>query len=282
MFSARRALVLALGLLALTPVSSTQAASAPAGMFALGDRAWPSATTLDRERAKGLTSWRVALDYHAIGNTQGKLDFSGVDGLVGTMARRGVRPFFVLTGCPSWSCAAGAPPTSGQQLTDWKAFVTASVRRYGPAGTYWTANPTVPKLPANAWQVFNEVNGSGAWPNPSAAAYAPFLAATNASIKAVDPAAKTVLSGLPEKMTVWLKDYLPALYAQPGFKASFDVLAIHAYTALPADVAKILDLTRVIQGQNGDTARPIWITEMGWSTAGPAHPFTVRYVSSRL
>ncbi len=275
MFSARRALSLALGLLALAPVSSASAASAPAGFFALGDRAWPSTSILDREQGKGLASWRIALDYGAIGATQGKLDFSGVDGLVGSMARRGVRPFFVLTGCPAWSCAAGAPPTSGQQLTDWKAFVTASVRRYGAAGTYWSANTSVPKLPVNAWQVFNEVNGAGAWPNPSAAAYAPFLAATNTTIKAVDPAAKTVLSGLPEKMTIWLKDYLPALYAQPGFKTSFDVLAIHGYTALPADVAKILDLTKTIATQNGDASRPIWITELGWSTGGPAHPFTV-------
>ena len=34
--------------------------------------------------------------------------------------------------------------------------------------------------------------------------------------------AAVVLSGLGEKMTIWLKDYLPALYAQPGFKNAFD------------------------------------------------------------
>jgi hypothetical protein len=256
-------------LLTLACSSSAHAASAPMGMFALGGWSWPSIATLDRESAHGMRTWRVALDYQSVSPAAGTFSFSGYDTLVVQLAQRGITPLFVLTGCPTWSCPPGQPPLTGQPLTDWQAFATAAVRRYGHGGTFWAGHPTLPQRPATYWQVMNEVNGS-----VSATAYATLLTATAASIRAADPQARIVLSGLPEKMTVWMKDYLTALYAQPGFKAAADVIAVHGYTADPASVAGILDTARRIMLANGDGAKPLWITEMGWATGGPAYPFT--------
>ncbi|MBJ7330305.1 MAG: cellulase family glycosylhydrolase [Solirubrobacteraceae bacterium] len=255
--------------------AGAQAAGAPAGMFGFGDWGWPSTTTLDRESAQGVRTWRVPLDFRAIGATKGSYNFTGFDGLVLNAARRNVRILPVLTGCPAWACPSGGPANSATALPEWKAFVTAAVKRYGTGGSLWAANPTVSARPVLEWQVLNEVNGSDAWPNPSAAAYAQFLVATAPAIRAADPQAKVVLAGLPQKMTIWMQDYLPALYAQPGFKDAVDVIAIHGYAPTPGETLTTLDTARKIMVANGDSATPLWITEMGWSTGGPVHPFTV-------
>jgi hypothetical protein len=257
----------------LLPAASAQAATPPSGMFGLGDWAWPSAATLDRQSAHGLKTWRVPLSYTSVGGVQGSLNFSGYDTLIANAAKDGVAPLFVLTGCPAWACPTGGPANSATALPGWKAFVTAAVQRYGSNGSFWATHPIVPKVPVTSWQVLNEVNGSDQWPSPDPAAYAAMLIATSASIRAADPAAKVVLSGLPQKMTIWMKDYLPALYAVPGFKAAVDVIAIHGYAVLPTDVPAILDTAKRIMIANGDAAKPLWITEMSWATAGPAHPF---------
>jgi hypothetical protein len=268
-----RALVALLStLVALTGVSTARAASAPAGMFAVGDWAWPTAATLDREAARGLQTWRVPLDYGAVGSTRTLL-WAGTDSLVRSMAMRGITPLFILTGCPAWQCPGGGPPTSGQALTDWKVFVSAAVRRYGPGGLFWRMYPEVPAKPVTAWQIYNEVNGAEQWPTPNAAAYGAFLAATAPVIRSWDPSAKVVLAGLPENMTISMKTYLASLYTQPSFKSSVDVIAVHGYAAEPTDVARILDSARIIMNQAGDGAKPLWVTEMSWATAGPAHPF---------
>jgi hypothetical protein len=243
-------------------------------MFALGGWNWPTPSDFHREATAGVTSWRIPLDYKTVAAVKGQGNLKGYDALVANAAREGIAPMFTLTGCPTWSCPAGGVPTSGDALVAWKAFVGVVVSRYGANGTFWAANPTIPRHPVTFWQVLNEVNGADQWPNPDPAAYAAFLAATAQTIRATDPAAKVVLAGLPEKMTIWMKDYLAALYRQPTFKGSVDVIAVHGYAATPAGVFQILDTARGIMIDNGDAAKPLWITEIGWASAGPAHPFT--------
>jgi hypothetical protein len=244
-------------------------------MFGVGDWAWPSAATLDREAAHGLRTWRVPVSYGDVASTQGALQWGGVDRLMSDLAARHIEPLVVLAGCPTWQCPAGGPPKAEPALSGWLAFVTAAVRRYGTGGSFWATHPQAPAQPVQAWQVYNEVNGTDQWPNPNPAEYATFLAATSAAIRGADPAAKVVLAGLAEKMTIWLRDYLPALYQQPGFAASFDVMAVQGYAVAPLDVAGILEETHAIMAANGDGARPLWVTEMSWATGGPEHPFVV-------
>ena len=260
---------------ALAPASAS-AASAPPGMFALGDWAWPTVAALDREGPRGVRSWRVPLDFAVIGRTAGTYDWGGFDGLVRDTGQRSISPLFVLKGCPTRLCPSSPVPSGGIALTEWKAFVTAAVKRYGTGGTFWAANPTLTPRPITLWQVMNEVNGADEWPSPNAAAYASFFVTTSQALKAADPAAKAVVAGLPEIMTIWMKDFLPALYAQPGFKAAVDVIAIHGYAPSPSATAKVLDTARAVMLNNGDGAKPIWVTEFAWATSGLAgDPFVV-------
>jgi hypothetical protein len=119
----------------------------------------------------------------------------------------------------------------------------------------------------------NEVNGRDQWPRPSARGYAALLRSTAATIRATDPRSKVVLAGLGEKMTIWLRSYLPALYRQPGFARSIDVVAVEGYAPRPRNIARILRTTRRIMRRFGDQAKPVWITEMSWATGGRRHAF---------
>ena len=99
------------------------------------------------------------------------------------------------------------------------------------------------------------------------------LRRTAAAIRAADPSRLVVLGGLGEKMTIYLHPYLSELYRQPGFARDFDVIGVEGYAPRPRNVARILRTTRRIMRRNGDLAKPVWITEMSWATAGGRHAF---------
>jgi hypothetical protein len=244
--------------------------AAPAVVFGAGGWSWPTAPTLSDLGHQGLRTWRLTMNWADVSPRPGVMDFSGYDQLMRDAARNNIEMLATLTGCPTWACPAGGPP-AGAALDGFAAFTAAAVARYGSAGGAWAG---VRARPVRYWQVLNEVNGTDQWPNPDPAGYAAVLSRISATIRAGDPRAKVVVAGLGEKMTIWLRSYLPALYRQPGFRASFDVMAPEGYAVSPRDVPRILTTTRRIMRRYGDAAKPMFVTEMSWSSGGPAFPFT--------
>ncbi len=112
--------------------------------------------------------------------------------------------------------------------------------------------------------------------NPTASALQALLSATSATIKSIDPSATVLTSGLAEFPAnsdgQTMATFLTALERDPAFRSSADVVALHGYAANPAGLVRVLDQARSIMRAAGDD-RPIWITELGWASAGPAHAF---------
>ena len=244
-------------------------------MFGLTGWSFPTRRELAPLTRRGLRSWRTTLSWADVERTRGRYEWSGFDNLVATLATRRVSLFFVINGCPEWACHRNGwgPPRTAGALSAWTAFAAAAARRYGTNGEFWRSHPGLRYLPVRYWQVMNEINGSDQWPGPDPAAYARLLKVTAAGIRVADPTAKIVLGGLGEKMTVWLRDYLTGLYRQPGFAGDVDVIAPEGYAPRPRDVGRIMRTTRRIMRRNGDSAKPVWITEMSWSTGGRRHAF---------
>lgn len=277
--AARLLTLLALAIAMLALPSTASAATPPAAFAGLGNWSTPSTAQAQVLGQTGLRTWRAGLVWNWVEYTQGNRNWHYVDQLVRDGAANGYDILLALNGCAQWACGATrVAPAQEPQLSAYRTFVAAAVQRYGRGGAFWAANPNLPYRQVS-WQVWNEVNAGQDWPNPSAAAYAAFLTAIAQTIKSVDPTATVVTSGLTEYPAIssgaTLPTFLSQLYAQPGFKESFDVLAVHGYAESPAGVVRILDTARRIAAQNGDGNRRIWITEMGWSSGGPAHPFTV-------
>lgn len=130
---------------------------------------------------------------------------------------------------------------------------------------------------ALAYEVWNEQDETDFWGAAvDAGHYSAILKATYPAIKAADPTAKVLLGPLTGNNY----GYLSQVYAA-GAGASFDAAAVHTDTACLVDppssfyredgkVARFSFLGfRTVHDAmvaNGDSAKPIWMTELGWTS----------------
>jgi hypothetical protein len=170
---------------------------------------------------------------------------------------------------PAWAAAAdgAAPP---DDLDDYAVFAGTVAQRY--------------RGQIRGYIVWNEPNLAKEWGGqpPDPAAYTELLRRAYQAIKAADPEATVVSAGLAStnhQNAEAMDDrvFLEAMY-QAGAGAYFDALGAHPYGfAYPPDdprgahdglnLARLLDLREVMEA-HGDGDKPIWVTELGWTTAG--------------
>ena len=226
--------------------------------------------TLATQSSLGVGLLRETFDWSKIEVSPGNYDFRWYDQFVADTARAGIAVLPIVFRTPTFRGGVPGvlayPPTNYGDLGE---FAAVLVRRYGPAGTFWSENPSVPRRPIRAWQIWNEPNLKAYWPRgPNPRQYAKLLKAAAGPIKAADPGAEIVTAGMPEsKVGVPLKKFIPALY-KAGAKKWFDTLAINPYGHTAARVDKNLAAARKIMRHYHDKA-PIWATEVGWSDSGP-------------
>jgi len=95
---------------------------------------------------------------------------------------------------------------------------------------------------------------------------------TRKRLRAVDPKASIVLAGLPNsRLGVPALDYLRAVYARPGARSLFDVVALHPYAQLASGVVAAVTRGGAYMNTQRDRRTPIWITEIGWGHGRAAH-----------
>ncbi|NLX54155.1 MAG: hypothetical protein GXY58_03490 [Planctomycetaceae bacterium] len=118
------------------------------------------------------------------------------------------------------------------------------------------------------WEIWNEQNLKSFWvADPDPKAYARFLKSTYETIKEIDPESVVVYGGLAGVPFDYYEQTL-----QAGAGPYFDVANIHPYRGglstvqatrkFLADIQRFHDLTTEYCGED----KPLWITEMGWST----------------
>jgi Big-like domain-containing protein len=177
-------------------------------------------------------------------------------GIVTTANARGMGVVFVLVGARD---GAATDPTG---FADFAAEFAAAMHSVGGA---------------TAYEVWNEEDETEFWGAAvDAAHYSAILKAAYPRIKAADPGAKVLLGPLTGNNY----NFLGQVYAA-GAGASFDAAAVHTDTAClvdppssfyrdGADVARFTFLgfrtVHDVMVAHGDGAKPIWMTELGWTT----------------
>jgi hypothetical protein len=161
------------------------------------------------------------------------------------------------------------------QPEDMGTFAEQLVRRYGPGGEFWSENPDVPPHPIRSWQVWNEPNLPTYWPDgPDPEEYTELLDAVADGVKRADRRAVVVSAGLSEsRHGIPFEDFVEGMF-EAGAGDSLDVFALHAFARDSPGALGAAQTTRDLLGELGSNA-PIWITEIGWASGGPASPFTV-------
>ncbi|MBJ7332819.1 MAG: cellulase family glycosylhydrolase [Solirubrobacteraceae bacterium] len=261
------------------PVPSALAA-APSGFIGMnaedtyaGDDAYQE-RMLAMQKDAGVDVVRQNFRWYYSEPERDQLDWRQLDRYVLAAARHGIRVLPILYGEVKWDTTRPPgnkddctyPPKHNGDFATWAADIA---RRYGPGGDLWRANPAVPKLPLQAYEIWNEPNAGRYWAcKPDAYAYVKMAREVAKAVHGVDPKADIISAGSPKDPKhpgKYLRDTFKA-----GGRAVFDGLGVHPYEPSTAAVMQLLQDTRDALDDQGATAMDIWVTEFGWSTGGPA------------
>jgi len=263
----------------------------PSGFWGVSPQAAPSVEQFQRLRAGGVAGVRIPISWAATQPLSGaEANFTAPDQLVAGAAAAGLNVLPFVYDAPSWAVtqarvpgsSARAPKTlpvkTGAQKSAWSNFLKLVVGRYGPGGSFWTANPGLPAMPIGTWQIWNEENFKYFVTRPSPSDYGKLINVSYAAIKSVDPGAKLILGGMfarPKEaefkgkpaQAYFATDFLDQLYTStPGVKRKFTGVALHPYTTKYQQLTPDIEEFRTVLKANHDAGKKLWITEIGWSS----------------
>ncbi|MBJ7332878.1 MAG: cellulase family glycosylhydrolase, partial [Solirubrobacteraceae bacterium] len=214
-------------------------AAAPAGFLGMnaedtyaGDDAYQE-RMLAMQKQAGVDVLRQNFRWYYTEPERDQLDWRQLDRYVLAAARHGIRIMPIVYGEVRWNTTrpfgnqenCTYPP---QHIGDFAAWAADIVRRYGPNGDIWAANPTVPKLPPQAYEIWNEPNYKRYWEcDPDPYAYVKMAREVAAAIRALQPDAEIINGGAPRN-TKKPGAYLRKMY-QAGARKIFDGLGVHPY-----------------------------------------------------
>ena len=205
----------------------------------------PPARTCAAMRGAGLAWVRSDIDWRKIQKTPGVFDFSKYDRVVAECEAEGVQLLPVVFRPPAWA------KRTWEHLDEWAEFVRRFAEHYGR------------RLPVI--EIWNEQNVPHFWGGKAYPAdYLAVLRRAYDSVKSVDPSIRVAIGGF----TGVPLDFIEGIYRLGGANA-FDIMNVHAYTT-PFNPEGILDdkieKLRALMAKYGDGQKPIWITEIGYST----------------
>jgi hypothetical protein len=196
-------------------------------------------------------------------------DFHVTDMIVGDAARDRLTVLPTVLYTPAWDAVTNVRVVATpRRYAPYAAYLTALIGRYGPRGSFWRANPQLPRVPIRSWQIWNEPNLSYYWKQPFASTYVAFLRTARAAVKQADPGAKIVLGALTN--TAWKS--LGQIYRVKGARRLFDVVSVNGFTRVPANVMLFMLFVRHAMSRFGDGTKPLLATEISWPSAkGQTH-----------
>lgn len=200
--------------------------------------------------------------------SRGEYDWHIYDGFVKQAHQRGIRILALVSFAPGWANGGGPSAQPPRDTSDWVAFLQALVGRYKPCGDLAVREGWTDGYGIQAWEIWNEPNHPLFWePAPDAAAYVPLLAGAYRAIKGLDPQSVVLNGGIATGSGGECfagSCYIEKMYAN-GAKDYFDVMSLHPYTPGPPDGIEVkVGTVRALMDANGDTDKPIWLTEFGY------------------
>lgn len=200
-------------------------------------------------------------------NQYGHNTWEKYDRLVDAAERQGIQILARLDDPPPWARTINTGDHHGppDDLQDYADFVSTFVSRYKGRIKYF--------------QIWNEPNIYPEWGNRpiSARDYVEVLKTGYTAVKQADPDAVVVAAslaateGMPDGTAENDLAYLQKMY-DAGASQYFDILGVQGYGLWSGPGDRRLDrinfsrprLVRELMVRNGDEAKPMWMTELGW------------------
>ncbi len=213
----------------------------------------PTDAQLQQVVDAGFKYVRVDFTWDGIERSKGVYGWAVMDPLMARLQARGLRAMAVLAYSNALYTSTGAPNTPGARA-GFAAFAKACAARYARRGVIW--------------EIFNEPNLAGWWPNPNPVDYAALANAATAAIR----------SASPDEWIVGVSTQTPAGWNNPYIQSTFDngvlahgnldALAFHPYTkAAPETMAKEWDTARTMIAMSAPDGRSVALIagEAGYS-----------------
>lgn len=229
-------------------------------------------------QAAGIQAVRMDFNWDMLNPARDQWNFEDYDSVVKIVRAHDMEMLGILDYVSWWA-------SSAQDSNDWR------VRLYSePSNDYDFARYTYEvvshyKQDVRVWQIWNEPNTEGFWkPKPNPARYVALLQEAYLAAKYADPDAFVLFAGMSSNgiegndNSGLVSNFIAQSYAA-GARGYFDAMAIHPYMLPNGGIAALktkIGATRDLMNQNGDSAIPLWLTEVGvpseipwWSTAPP-------------
>lgn len=203
-----------------------------------------------------------------------------IDKIVNYANSKGIQVLGIYWGTPTWACGGAGCNAASPSYTRPGSY-SEYAEAFSWATKYWSGR-------IDNWEVWNEADPSQKfWINQDGSyggttEYANLLKAAYPAAKAGNPSAKVLTSGPSSCDDAWIAQ----LYAA-GIKDYFDILAVHGYEGradtdpLSTDGSKTWNFLHVpavrqVMVNNNDADKPIWMTEMGFSSHVNTSPTTTK------
>jgi hypothetical protein len=191
-------------------------------------------------------------------------DFGATDQIMTAVAQHHLAFLPVVLRAPGWDASPKGNHVQPAHDRPYGRYLAALVKRYGPGGSFWSANPSIPTWPIRSWQIWNEPELPFYWDIPNfAPSYVRLLRVAHDAIRKVDPSATIVLASLTNY--AW-KD-LKSIYKVKGVRRLFNAVGSNPYTSKPSGVIRILTNVRRAMDTHGDHSKSLIATEVGWPSA---------------
>jgi arabinogalactan endo-1,4-beta-galactosidase len=208
----------------------------------------------------------------------GACDWSTSDLAIGGAAANGIEtlPYF-YNSARFVNSNPIKPPL--QDLSAWADWIQAAVQRYGRRGVYWQGDYQAQfgagarQMPVDTWQIWNEETSNQFFlPKPNVKKFVKLLKPASKAISRVDKKAEILLGGVfgetgPKGMP--LRQFFKQLYNRKRVEKLFDAVAVHPYSPSAKGVLRQVRAIRKAADKGGDKKADVWVTELGYASAGP-------------
>jgi len=263
----------------------------PAGTPAVGlasNLVWDAEVDVEGELAVlaacGVSAIREDLLWEVVEPVRGRFDWATTDRIMWAARDAGVGVLGILGYAAPWASSdpegEGARNYAPEDDDAFAAYAAAVAARYDAPSDFWDGAGSEFR-PLVGLEIWNEAWAYWAWkPDPDPAAYASLATATATAIRRVAPGVPIVLTADPFQhrsdggRPPWFEAVLDAA---PDLPELVDVYAVHPYpdprgsspTAEGRSASAGFDRVALVDdiARERDVRRPVWITEVGWSTS---------------
>ena len=231
---------------------------------------------------------KVSISWREYETMRGSIDYPRLDTIVDALQANKLNILLTIADAPDWARSSQVENGPPDDFADYNTFVSALAAHY--AGR------------VNAYEIWNEPNLRREWNSVvhpiSAQSYADLLRGAYASVKAADPAALVISSGLAPTgfndniNAIDDRKFLTALYPL-GLSDMSDAVGVHPFgfgnppDSICCDAPEgilthyghpsfyfldtLNDYHKIMQ-ENGDVNTQLWVTQFGWGTSDETAP----------